>query len=554
MKTKHLALAALIVTLFALTAFVGTPSAFAANCNPTTGAQLEAAVASGACPTITLINTVYYANNMTLKNNLTIVGASPGGSIIDGGGATGKGGTTGNDSIFYDYSYRFFLDTLTLRNGYTTFSGGAIYDDTRGDLIIHYVTFFNNFAGNRGGAIYDENYNSTTISYSTFTANSAQYGGAIYQDAGTLTVSTSTFNSNSATRDGGAVYFDGTRADFSGSRFNHNHADGEGGAMIIYAPTSIKTTDFSANTSNYDGGALYIETTSATPSQPQQPQHRQPRLASPQPHVKSLKPKTNAPAAAVPTVLVYEVTIANSTFVQNKAVDDYGGAIYQEGGNLKISNSTFSSNVAYYGGGAIFANDNNLYVQRSTFDHNQSLNSNGGAIDMYEDQTIITNSTFAYNSVPLDKDGGALYVEYADTTGTWLAFDTFAHDVAGFGGEIYSSGYVVHIKNSILAYGNVDNCENPTDLVSGGGNISSDNSCALAFTAQRDANGVNPLLGPLQNNGGNTKTMALTHTSHAVDNVRDCTDWFGHAVTIDQRGITRPQGPWCDSGAYELVK
>jgi hypothetical protein len=63
----------------------------------------------------------------------------------------------------------------------------------------------------------------------------------------------------------------------------------------------------------------------------------------------------------------------------------------------------------------------------------------------------------------------------------------------------------------------------------------------------------------LQNNGGPTQTIALLPTSPAVDAipvspVNYCTDVTGMPVTTDQRGVSRPQGPACDIGAFELVQ
>jgi hypothetical protein len=65
---------------------------------------------------------------------------------------------------------------------------------------------------------------------------------------------------------------------------------------------------------------------------------------------------------------------------------------------------------------------------------------------------------------------------------------------------------------------------------------------------------TNPQLGPLQNNGGPTPTQALPAGSPAVD-AGSCTDILGAQLTIDQRGVPRPQpaGGKCDIGAYELV-
>ena len=64
---------------------------------------------------------------------------------------------------------------------------------------------------------------------------------------------------------------------------------------------------------------------------------------------------------------------------------------------------------------------------------------------------------------------------------------------------------------------------------------------------------TDPLLLPLADNGGPTPTHALHHDSSAIDAVpvADCTDAYGNPLTIDQRGVARPQGAACDIGAYE---
>jgi hypothetical protein len=65
--------------------------------------------------------------------------------------------------------------------------------------------------------------------------------------------------------------------------------------------------------------------------------------------------------------------------------------------------------------------------------------------------------------------------------------------------------------------------------------------------------GPNPLLGPLQNNGGPTETHALLMFSPAIDGCTSC------PVLTDQRGVLRPvDGDLdgtadCDVGAYEYV-
>jgi hypothetical protein len=55
-----------------------------------------------------------------------------------------------------------------------------------------------------------------------------------------------------------------------------------------------------------------------------------------------------------------------------------------------------------------------------------------------------------------------------------------------------------------------------------------------------------PRIGPLSSNGGKTLTVPLLAGSAAIDHTTSC-------PASDQRGVTRPQGSACDTGAFELV-
>jgi len=95
-------------------------------------------------------------------------------------------------------------------------------------------------------------------------------------------------------------------------------------------------------------------------------------------------------------------------------------------------------------------------------------------------------------------------------------------------------------------------------MPSEGYNLDSDGTCG--FSHPTDLSGVDPMLGPLQDNGGPTPTHALLPGSPAINAipVEDCTyDDDGDPgtpevpLTTDQRGVRRPQGGRCDIGAYE---
>jgi len=89
---------------------------------------------------------------------------------------------------------------------------------------------------------------------------------------------------------------------------------------------------------------------------------------------------------------------------------------------------------------------------------------------------------------------------------------------------------------------------------SGGGNLSSDDTCtADFFTDASDQNNVGNListLGTLSDNGGYVPTIPLLVGSPAIDSGIDLTG----IVDVDARGVARPQLSAYDSGAYEVTQ
>lgn len=86
-------------------------------------------------------------------------------------------------------------------------------------------------------------------------------------------------------------------------------------------------------------------------------------------------------------------------------------------------------------------------------------------------------------------------------------------------------------------------------IVSKGGNVTDDTTCAPYFNHAKDQNNLTNLgstLGPLQNNGGIVPTRALLQGSPAIDAGVTIA-----GLTSDARGSVRPQGLAYDSGAYE---
>jgi len=241
------------------------------------------------------------------------------------------------------------------------------------------------------------------------------------------------------------------------------------------------------------------------------------------------------------------LTINDSTISQNGHVLG-GGGIFSTG-RLTINNSTIAANSAGIGGGIENRNIQNggaiLTIKNSTLSSNTALN--GGGI-LNQGSLVIVNSTLSGNTA-LDENGGAI-----TNDGTLAVFNaTFGGNSAVEGGAIFNNGGTAILQNSIVANSTKGgNCSGV--ITSHGYNLSSDATCNFSIVG--DLNNTDPRLGPLQNNGGPTQTMALQSGSAAIDggNPGGCTDEAGHLLRTDQRGKPRPDLEdirGCDMGAYE---
>lgn len=221
--------------------------------------------------------------------------------------------------------------------------------------------------------------------------------------------------------------------------------------------------------------------------------------------------------------------ISQSTFAGNTASEGEGGAIdTSDAGNATVADSTFSGNTASGGGGGI-STEGTMTITNSTFTDNTSESvDSGGALDAQTDggaDVVLTYVTISSNTAPVGAN-----IEIGDeATTTLVAFGTVIANPLG-GGE----------SCSFLN----DSTTTSTFSYEQGG-------ASCGFTGSGDtSDGADPQLGALADNGGPTPTMLPAESSPLVDAIptADCDP----AITTDQRGVTRPQGPGCDIGAVEL--
>jgi hypothetical protein len=211
-----------------------------------------------------------------------------------------------------------------------------------------------------------------------------------------------------------------------------------------------------------------------------------------------------------------QVTITDCTISGNSRF----GGIHAEGApNLAVTNSTISGNSANAGfpagdsGGGIHA-DNGLSVENSTISGNSAATIGGG---IYAHITEIVNSTISGNSA--GTRGGGIYEAHSSLH---VTNSTITGNSAPSGGGIYNTQGIaadrLEISDTILNAGalgeNIFN--NGGTVISDGYNLSSDDGGGY-LTGPGDQIKTDPLLGPLQDNGGPTLTHALLPGSPAID-------------------------------------
>jgi predicted outer membrane repeat protein len=257
------------------------------------------------------------------------------------------------------------------------------------------------------------------------------------------------------------------------------------------------------------------------------------------------------------------MTILDSIITGNSAV--LGGGVYMLG-FLAIGKTTISGNSAVQGGGGIYAGEVAVptVLGNSTISGNVVTSGPGGGIDI--GPANISNSTIAGNLANIGTSGiqgagqgGGIYIRGGVvslnniTIAGNKATASGANGAGIFAGQLMGSTTFVTTQNTIVANNIGDgNCAGNGTLTSDGYNLSNDNTCS--FTGPGDLNDFDPKLGPLQNNGGPTETMALLPGSPAIDagNPSGCRD--GSLITADQRGAPRPDKEdtsGCDIGAFE---
>ena len=346
------------------------------------------------------------------------------------------------------------------------------------------------------------------------TKSTSQGGAAIFEDGGSLTVIDCTFTNNQCASTG---------QDVSGGAIN-----GQGVGTLI-----VEGSTFTGN-SGSNGGAIGT-----------QDEH---------------------------------VTIVNSSFAGNSATGSGGnpgnggdgGAMSYDGAMIPwiMCGDTFSMNHANAQGGAIFRvayGDEPTTIDRSTFDGNSVDPATGNAGGLYLEYTTITMTatTISNNSANYGAGIWIGHMAVANLTNVTIADNHatmgggvwFADAVTGTflnvtvadnpGNGLFGGGTGVVLQNTLVA-GNThgpDEGEASCDHTHGSAGTNMEFPGDMSSPCTTSVVVADPQLGPLQNNGGPTSTLAPAASSPAIGKGSGC-------PSTDQRG--QPRKTACTLGAYEV--
>jgi hypothetical protein len=261
--------------------------------------------------------------------------------------------------------------------------------------------------------------------------------------------------------------------------------------------------------------------------------------------------------------------IADSTLSGNSG-EDAGGILnfgFRGSATVEVANSTLRGNSAGGNGGGIFNQGTSgsvtLHIVNSTLSSNSAGGGGGGIFNDGEfsgSATVqIVNSTLSGNSA--GGGGGISTLGSSGSATVQIVNSTLCGNSAVFG-AIENAYGALEIGSVILkASASVANIFNTSGTVTSlGYNLSSDDGGGF-LTATADQIKTNPMLGPLQDNGGPTFTHAILCGSPAIDQGKNlsgsATDQRGGGFvrTFDDSTVMNATGgDGTDIGAFEVQR
>lgn len=413
---------------------------------------------------------------------------------ISHGNALSNSATSDQGGGIFD-SGQLTLTNCTLDHDVAGPSAGGLFVNVGGSATILNCTFNHDTAsqtspldGSGGGIFAAGNLTLTNCNLSNCLAGHGAGGGAIFFQSGTATLTNCTLSNDTAGDDGGGIFTESTVNLTNCTLSNDSAGNGGGGICTDTGTASVNVTrcTFSDDTAFQGGGIANVPGGTATVTQ------------------STFSNDSGSAFVNEATATVTASTFNNDSCVSGGGFENLGTATLT---NCTFSNDTSTSSSSLDGGGAI-----------------ANVNALGGAT------LTVLNCTIANCSALNGSSGGGILVQ-TDTTLNLINTIVAENTATGSGPDV--SGSVNRADHNLIGDGS-----GMSIVTDQGGNLIG-TSTAL----------IDPRLGPLQNNGGPTQTLALLPDSPAIkagDNTQ--------APATDQRGISRADeaGETTDMGAFEF--
>jgi len=371
---------------------------------PTIQDGIDAAVAGD---TVLVADGTYFEQIDFLGKAITVASANgPASCIIDGGGS----GTVvtlqsfeGTDSV---------LEGFTITNGELGVSILGEYDvQTSGATVRDNVITANTSASN-GGGIYGY-WSVAVIEGNVISGNTALRGAGIYAQVSDLVIEQNEVTGNTATNNsGGGLSIRDCTGEIRGNTISGNSAPIRGGGLymdgrlIPLPPPLVVGNVISGNESQYHGGGCYLTTAEGT----------------------QIRDNIITDNTAVESGGgVYGNSTVSWSLVGNRITGNSaneGGGLFNEEGDVEVSNNLFADNTAELRGGAIKLAGMVCTMQNTTIVNNQANDAHGGAIHAFNASLVGTNNILYFNSARFNVSkeiyfaGGALFdLSYGDLEG-----------------------------------------------------------------------------------------------------------------------------------------
>lgn len=354
--------------------------------------------------------------------------------------------------------------------------------------------------GGVGSVITVASATTVTIQGLTLTGGASAQGAGV-DSFGDLTVIDSTITGNAATGRGGGIYIEGAQLVITNTTIDANSGNKAGGVYVYDSNLEMVRSTVSTNTATVGGGMYFWYGTG---------------------DVIDCAVRDNQAA----------------TFGGGVGVSTFGG-FPPVGGQIEFTGSVIHGNTAADGagiliGGCSIGTCGTLLVLSNCTVSGNSATGNGGGLLMGElSSPRLNNVTITANQAA--GNGGGIFQSLQFYGSGPRLFDTI---VAGNSASLLASAdFGGDFASSIAPDHSLIGTRPSTATWMDGANGNQIGTIA---------NPIDPLLGPLQDNGGLTATHALLTGSPALNAADPMT-----SIATDQRGFPRPGAASADIGAFE---